>query len=258
MEKIKRSQLRSFLNTNTPASPTWSLIGAGVASAKIVYSPKVESVTHIHEDNASVSVEGYGPTMPVEATANNGDAVFEFLDALRKGRSTLDDAETEVVNVYLYETPALTYYVAEKQAVTISCDDFGGDGGAGAKINYTLNYVGDPTPGSFSPTDLAFVADPVLAVLDTMVIGSVTLTPLFATNKSWLWYAGSVANGVTEVQMDSTCIAAGAVVVQYDEAAPVLQGGDASLAVGVNHLSIEVTVGAEVVTYYIDITRAAA
>ena len=40
-------------------------------------------------------------------------------------------------------------------------------------------------------------------------------------------------------------------------ATEVSQGDPASLSVGVNHLTIEVTVGSEVSTYHIDITRAA-
>lgn len=247
----------SFLNTGTLVTPVWSLIGPGVASAKIAYNPKTESVTFISDDNASVSVESYAPALPIEMIANNGDPVFEFIDALRKSRATLGDAETELANVWYYETPAGGYYPAEKQSVAISTEDIGGDGGVSAKINYTISFLGDPTFGIFKPVaTAAFAAAPVLTTLTTMVIGSVTLSPLFATDKTNLLYTGSVLTAVAAASMTSTLV--GATIVQYDEAAEVAQGADASLAVGVNHLSISVTVGAEVVTYRIDITRAAA
>lgn len=256
MAKIKRNQVKHFLNTGTLVSPTWSLIGDGVAAAVINMNPNVTTENYIHEANASVVVDSYAPVLPIEAVAINGDAVFEYLDALRKSRAILGDAETEIVNVWIYETPALTYYYAEKQSCSIQFDSFGGDGGASAKIGYTVNFVGDPVLGSFSPTDLAFVAAPINTILTTMVIGSVTLTPLFATDKSWLWYAGSVSNGTTSVTMTSTL--SGATIVQKDDAAAtVAQGDPAALNVGVNNLTIEVTVGAESVTYHIDITRAA-
>ncbi len=254
--KIKRSQVKTFLNTGTLETPVWSLIGSGVVSAAINYNAQVESETYISEDAASVSVASYAPTLPVEMTAIAGDEVFEYIDTIRKARGILGDTETEIVNVWLYETPALGYYYAEKQSVSIQVDTLGGDGGGAAKLSYTINFIDDPVAGGFSPTEEEFVALAVNTILTTMVIGSVTLSPLFATDKSWLWYAGSVANGVTTVQMDSTL--AGATIVQYDEAAPVEQGATASLAVGVNHLSIDVTVGTENVIYYIDITRAAA
>jgi hypothetical protein len=116
--------------------------------------------------------------------------------------------------------------------------------------------VGDPVQGEFSPDESEFVASPINTILTTMVIGSVTLTPLFATDKTRLHYAGSVANGTTAVSMTSTLT--GATIVQKEGLNTVSQGADASLAVGVNHLTITVTVGDEEVVYCIDITRAAA
>jgi hypothetical protein len=256
MGKIKRNQVKHFLNTGTLLSPVWSLIGDGVSAAQIAMNPNVVTENYIHEANASVSIDSYAPTLPIEAVAINGDAVFEFLDNLRKNRAVLDSAETEVVNVWIYETPALTYYYAEKQPCSIQFDSFGGDGGASAKLNYTINFVGNPVLGSFSPTDLAFVAAPINTILTTMVIGSVTLAPLFATDKSWLHYAGSVSNATTGVTMTSTLT--GATILQKDDAgSTVTQAGTAALDVGVNHLTIDVTVGTETVTYHIDITRAA-
>jgi hypothetical protein len=254
--RFKRNKLASYLNTGTVAEPTWSLIGTGVPSAEIEMNPKTNEECNIDDESASTYVESYAPSMPIEATAYNGSEIFEYIDAMRISRSILGDAESEVVNVYVYETPALTYYEAEKSAVSISFEKFGGPGESALKISFTLNYLGNPTLGTFSPSDLEFVADPVNTILTTMVIGEVTLTPLFATNKAWLWYAGSVANGVTEVAMTSTL--EGATIVQYVEDAEVEQAANAALAVGVNHLTISVTVGEEVSVYAIDITRAAA
>lgn len=256
MAKIKRSQAQSFLNTGTLVSPIWSLIGDGVTTATINYNPQTVEETYIHEDSATISVESYAPSFPVEMTAISGDAAFEFIDALRKGRAVLNAAEGEIVNVWMYRTPALGYYLAEKQAVSVQVDDFGGDGGAATKLNYTINFVGDPVKGYFNPSTLDWVPAPVNTILTTMVIGSVTLTPLFADDKSWLFYAGSVPNGTLTVTMTSTLT--GATIVQKDEGVSVAQGATASLDVGVNHLTIEVTVGTETSIYHIDITRAAA
>jgi hypothetical protein len=255
--KIKRSLVKSFLNTGTLVAPVWSLIADGVTTGKIGYSPKTTEETYIDADNSTISVDAYGPTLPIEATAKASDAVFEYLDTMRKARSIGSDAESEVVNVWLYKTPALGYYLAEKQSCSIKIDDFGGDGGVAAKMNYTINFIGDPVMGEFNPTPTAaFVAAPVNTVLTTMVIGSVTLAPLFATNKAWTHYAGSVSNATTTVTMTSTL--SGATILQKDtNNTTVTQGDPASLDVGVNHLTITVTVGAEISVYRIDITRAA-
>jgi hypothetical protein len=260
MAKIKRSQIKTFLNTGTSESPVWSLLGDGVTSAKINYNPKLLEETYIIDDSASISVDSYAPTTPIEMTCKSGDAAFEYIDALRVGRSVLSTAETEIVNVWLYKQVVDGFYPAEKQSVSIQIDDFGGEGGSATKINYTINFLGEPILGIFNPTPTAeFDDQPVLGVLATMAIDSVTLSPLFASNPYWQLYVGSVANGVTTVTMDSTCSAGGAVIVQRDTNDNVIAQSDpASLDVGVNNLTIEVTVDTEVVTYHIDITRAAA
>lgn len=158
MTKIKRSQIQAFLNTTPLSTATYSLIGDGVPSGKINYNPKTSEEHYIHLDNASISVDGYAPTMPIEQTAKIGNAVFEFVDALRIARAVLEDAETDIVNVWMYKTGGPTAYPAEKQTVSIQIDDFGGDGGIATKINYTINYIGDPIPGTFNASTKAFTA----------------------------------------------------------------------------------------------------
>ena len=146
----------TFMNTTPLAAATYKLIGDGVTTGAIEYNPKTEEVTYIHEDSATISVESYAPTLPVEAIAVSGDEVFEFIDALRVARAVLDDAETDIVNVWAYESGGPTAYPAEKQNVSIQIDEFGGDGGASVKINYTINFIGDPVPGTFNANTSAF------------------------------------------------------------------------------------------------------
>jgi len=257
MAKIKRSQVKHFLNTGTVESPVWALISEGVTTGLINMNPNVTTETYIGNNNASIAVESYAPIMAIEATAIAGDDVYDYLDALRKARAVLGAAETEIVNVWIYETPAGGYYYAEKQDVSVQFDSFGGDGGVSAKINYTINYVGNPTDGVFKPAATAtWEAEPITTILTTLACSGVTLVPTFASDHFNLLYTASVANGVSSTNMTSTLV--GATIVQYDEASPVTQGGAASLGVGINHLTVSVTVGSEVSIYKIDITRAAA
>jgi hypothetical protein len=119
-------------------------------------NPKTLEETYISEDNANISVESYAPTMPVEQTAIGGDEVFEYIDSLRKTRAVLGDAETTIVNVWAYEDGGPTAFPAEQQAVSIQIDDFGGEGGAATKINFTINFIGDPVSGTFNANDSSF------------------------------------------------------------------------------------------------------
>lgn len=153
---VKRSKFAVYLNIATPASPDWALIGDGITTATVNYNPQTLEETYIHQDSGSTEVESYRPTFPIEATAKDGDEVFDYVDNLRVNRAVLASAQTEVVLVYLYETPTGSDYPAEKQTCSVQIDSFGGDGGGSAKINYTINFIGDATAGLFNPTTQAF------------------------------------------------------------------------------------------------------
>jgi hypothetical protein len=160
VNKVKRSEVKSFMNVAPSSTASYKLIGDGVTTGTINYNPEVVTETYIHEDSANTFIERYAPTLPIEATAKNGDDVFEFVDGLRKSRAVLDDAETDIVNVWLYESATLGEYPAEKQPVSIQVDSFGGDGGTSAKINYTINFLGDAVLGTFNPTTSTFTPNP--------------------------------------------------------------------------------------------------
>lgn len=156
MAKIKRSEVMTFVNVNPSGVASYKLLGDGVTTGAIGYNPKTSEETYIHEDSATISVESYAPNLPVEGIAVSGDDVFEFIDGLRVARAVLDDAETDIVNVWAYESGGPTAYPAEKQTVSIQIDEFGGDGGASVKINYTINFIGDPVVGTFNASTSAF------------------------------------------------------------------------------------------------------
>ncbi len=156
--KIKSSLVKTFLNTTPSTTATYSLVGDGVPSLDTDYSPKTTEETYVHQDNASISVDSYAPKIAVEMTAKLGDAVFAFIDNLRQSRAVLGDAETDLVDVWLYETPTSGAYPAEKQNVAIQIDSMTREGGVPMKIKYTINYVGDPIPGTFNPTTSTFTA----------------------------------------------------------------------------------------------------
>lgn len=154
--KIKRKLLAAFLNTGTSVTPVWSLIGEGVTAMTIAYNPQTSDETYIHQDTGTVDVESYKPNSAVPMTAIQGDPVFAFVDNLRKTRAVMDAARTEICLVYLYEEPTAGAYPAEKNTCSIQIDDFGGDGGASAVINFTINFIGDPVIGTFDPTTKTF------------------------------------------------------------------------------------------------------
>lgn len=154
--KVKRSKFATFINVTPSASATYQLIGMGVTTGEIGYNAETEEEIYIHQDSGTTDITAYKPTMPVEATAIQGDPVFDFVDKLRIDRAVLGDAVTDIVNVWLYQEEQTGAWAAEKQTVAVSIDSFGGEGGKPAKIKYTLNYQGDPVKGTFNPTTKTF------------------------------------------------------------------------------------------------------
>lgn len=147
--KIKRSLIQTFIDID-PSNEDYELLGEGVVAGKINYNPKTSEETYISEDTANISVESYAPTMPIEMTCVAGDAVFEFIDQLRKTQAVLGDAETTIVNVWMYEDGGPDAYPAEQREVSIQVDDFGGEGGESSKLNFTINFIDDPVTGTFN------------------------------------------------------------------------------------------------------------
>ena len=158
--KIKRSKLAIFLDTAAAGSqePTWSLIGDGVTEQVIAYNPQVSEEVYVHQDSGVTDVESYRLNIATPMTAIAGDPVFDFVDGLRMKRSVLADARTQCCIVYLYKESGAGGSPAEKSDCSIQIDDFGGAGGESAKLNFTVNLIGDPVSGSFDPSSKAFTA----------------------------------------------------------------------------------------------------
>jgi hypothetical protein len=253
---IKRSLFKSFLNTGIVATPVWSLINTGVTSATVGMNPKTTEEVYIHQDSGSISVDSYAPTLPVEASAVNGSAIFEYLDAKRKSRAVLSDAETEIVNVWLYKGSTGGLYLAERQSVSIPLDKFGGEGGKAVVLGYTINYIGDPVVGTFDPATLTFVPCEEGAKLASLVITDVPLTPQFRGKR--IFYTAETTNATDEI----TAVAVdGDSVITVDlngEDAEAVDGvvAAASWDEGLNTVVVTSTVAspAAVAKYYIFVT----
>ena len=156
--KIKRNKFACFLNTGGDTEK-WSLIGDGVTSMTVAYNPQTSDETYIHQTGGTPDVESSKPTSSVPMTAHKGDAVFDFVDNLRRKRAVLDEARTEICMVYLYEEATGGAYPAEKNTCSIQIDDFGGEGGGSNVINFTVNFVGDAVEGTFEPETRKFTPE---------------------------------------------------------------------------------------------------
>lgn len=159
-ERVKRSQFAEFLNTTPSAqSESWARIGKGVTNGSIAYNPTVTDEHYIHEDSGTKEVDSYAPVLSHEQIAYKGDSVFDYVDGLRQARAVGADAETELLMVYVYDfttsgtgNDTVKTYKAEKQSVSISINEFGGDAGNANQITYDINFKGEPTLGTVTIT----------------------------------------------------------------------------------------------------------
>lgn len=153
---MKRSAFLTFINTKPSSTPAWELIGDGVTELSIAYNPQSNTEQYINQDSADTSVTGYQPNAPVTQQVKKGNAVFEFINGLRKSRAIGEDAETSIVTVDAFETASSGEYPAEKQDVSVQIDTFGGAASDPLSIGYTINYKGDPVQGTFNPSTKTF------------------------------------------------------------------------------------------------------
>ncbi|HOJ01290.1 MAG TPA: hypothetical protein PLL88_06680 [Anaerolineaceae bacterium] len=158
MARIDRTQFVTFLNVGTQSMPDYALVGQGITSAPVNYQPQTEEEQYIHQKSGTTSIVGYRPTMPIEMKMDTDDEVCMFVDGLRRERATLSDAETDIIMVYLYETPVGGEYPAEKQTVQVQIDEFSGEPGANP-LNFTFLFQGDAVQGMFDPTDATFTSE---------------------------------------------------------------------------------------------------
>lgn len=154
----KRSQLATFLNTGTSASPTYNLIGDGVAELELSYNPQSTTERFINQDSATTEVTDYQINASVSQQVIKGDPIYDFINELRKKRAVMSDAHTDIINVNKLDTPISEgVYPAEKQKVSIQIDSFGGAASDPLSIGYTINYVGDPEQVNFNITSKTIV-----------------------------------------------------------------------------------------------------
>lgn len=144
IEKIKRSQFLTYLNTGTSADPTWSVLGVGITEYGIDYNPQVDTEKWIIEDNARNDHSSNEKQSSVTQRCYKGDAVFEFINGARDQLNF----KTQILDIDRWNGTGTTY-PAKKNDVMITINSYMGEN---AEIEYTIYYDGDATEGTVTFT----------------------------------------------------------------------------------------------------------
>lgn len=148
VKKIKRSAYASFLNIGTKVVPNFKRMGQGISEMSLEYNAEEEEEKYIHQDSSTHMITGYAPASDVEQKCYKNEEIFEYIDAKRRARAIESDAETQVLDVFMYDKKAEGIYAAELNEAIVVISSFSGD-----SISYAVKRNGDPIQGYVTVTD---------------------------------------------------------------------------------------------------------
>lgn len=159
-ENIAREFMAHFVDAALPSEETekYSWIGEDLEDYSVEMSAQVDKKKNI-KGKTSVRVSSYEKSSSVEPYyANKGDPMFERLQNIIDEELTLDDCNTTVVDVKLFEAKKSGAYPAYRENAVIEVTSYGGDN-TGYQIPYKLHYCGGRVKGTFDIDALKFTPD---------------------------------------------------------------------------------------------------
>ncbi len=157
MAKIARKYLVHYINAAEPAAEAavYERLGKDLEEYSPELAAQVESKKNILGES-SVLITGYEKTAAVEPYyAEEGSALFQRLQAIIDGNLVLDDLNTDVVDVKLWEAAEGGAYPAVKETAFIEVTSYGGDT-TGYQIPFTLHFTGNKVVGTFNVSTKTF------------------------------------------------------------------------------------------------------
>lgn len=161
--KIKRQWMANFIDSAVPgaAKPVYVRLGKNLEEYSVEMNANVESKNNIMGET-SVTLDSYQPQAAVKPYyAVVGEAMFERLQKIVDERQTLDELNTSVVEVHLWEEDSAGgTFTAYKEDAIIEVSSYGGDT-TGYQIPFNLHLTGNRIKGKFSLDTKTFTADTV-------------------------------------------------------------------------------------------------
>jgi len=149
MAKIKRQFMANLVNSALPGdTPVWNRLGKDLEEYIVEMNANVETKNNILGET-SVTLDSYQPQASVEPYyAEIGDPLFDRLQEIVDDRQTLDELETETLEVHLWEETTDGVYVAYKEDAIVEVVSYGGDT-TGYQIPFNLHNTGNRVKGTY-------------------------------------------------------------------------------------------------------------
>lgn len=157
MAKIKRKFFVHYLQAQT-STPTYEFIGIDNEEITVEMGANVVKTANVRGET-STSIDKYEKTLSIEPyKADSGTDLHEWLQGIIDEEKTLDDLQTNIVEVHLWETATAGAYPAYKEDVVVEVVSYGGNT-EGYQIPFNVHYTGKRVKGKFNPETLDFTAD---------------------------------------------------------------------------------------------------
>ena len=143
IEKIKRSQFLTYLDTTPTSTPTYAILGVGIDEYSTSYNPQVGTEKWIIEDNARNDHTSNQKQGSVTQRCYKNDPCFEFI---AQGRDKLNYV-TKILDIDTWGGTSGAY-PAKLSNGLITVTSYSGE-----EIEYDLYYNGDPVEGTVSIAD---------------------------------------------------------------------------------------------------------
>ena len=154
--KIERRYMAHYLNAAFGSGEaSYTRLGQDLEEYAPELTANVEKKSNIL-GQTSVVIDSYqkqGEVSPYYA--EEGDPLFEKLQAIIDGDLVLDDLKTDIVEVKLWSKDTAGAYPAVREECYIEIVSYGGDT-TGYQIPFNVHYTGVKTRGSFDPTAKKF------------------------------------------------------------------------------------------------------
>lgn len=156
MGKIERRYMAHYINSAVgTTTASYTRLGKDLEEYSPEMSANVEKKKNILGET-SVMVTSYEKSGSVEPYyAEKGDPLFVRLQGIIDNNKVLDDCNTDVVEVHLWEEGVAGAYPAIKENAVIEVASYGGDN-TGYQIPFNVHYTGEKVAGTFNPTTKTF------------------------------------------------------------------------------------------------------
>lgn len=153
--KIKRKFMANFVDSGT--SGTYTRLGKDLEEYTVEMSANVNTTKNILGET-STFIDSYEKSASIEPYyAVIGEPLFVKLQDIIDNEKTLDDLNTTVVEVHLWEETSGSC-VAYREDAVIEVSSYGGDT-TGYQIPFNLHYIGNRTKGTFNLETKTFVGE---------------------------------------------------------------------------------------------------